>query len=139
LALLAPVMFAGANNCAKLLRPPATAAISMAGGTLLGAALVALVVTLVIGAPLQPPDWEAAIVWPLALASAINAIFFWLFHHLVGAIGPTRFSLFNYPAVAAGILWSMLWFTERPAPLFWVAAALMLLGMHMALRPRPAG
>lgn len=71
---------------------------------------------------------------PLLLSALINAVFFWMFFHLVAAIGPARFSIFNYLAVAAGILWSMVIFGEAPAPVFWLAAALMLLGMHVALR-----
>jgi hypothetical protein len=29
----------------------------------------------------------------------------------------------------------MVFFQEMPAPVFWIAASLMLLGMHLALRP----
>lgn len=44
LALVTPVMFATANNCAVWLRPPAAPALAMAAGTLLGGALVAALV-----------------------------------------------------------------------------------------------
>ena len=134
LALLAPVMFALANNCAVWLRPPATPAVAMAAGTLLGGAAVAAVVALLIGARFWPETTGGAQILPLVLSALINAIFFWLFFRLVEVIGPARFSLFNYLAVAAGILWSMLVFREVPAPVFWLAAALMLAGMHLALR-----
>lgn len=138
LALLAPVMFATANNCAAWLRPPAAPALAMAAGTLLGAAVVALVVTLALGSPLLPLALSSPIIWPLALASAINVVFFWLFFELVARIGPAKFSVFNYLAVVAGLVWSMLWFGESPAPIFWVACGLMLIGMHLALRPGSA-
>lgn len=134
LSLLAPVMFASANNCAKLLRPAAASAPEMAAGTLLGAAAVALVVMLALGSAVVPPALDAASALPLVLAVAINAVFFWLFFELVARIGPARFSLFNYLAVGAGILWSMLAFGEQPAPAFWAALLLMLGGMHLALR-----
>jgi drug/metabolite transporter (DMT)-like permease len=70
---------------------------------------------------------------PLVLATTINAVFFWLFFAIVARIGPARFSLFNYLAVAAGVLWSLAIFSERPSVLFWAALILMLSGMYLAL------
>lgn len=134
LALITPVMFATANNCAVWLRPPAAPAVTMAAGTLLGGALVAVTAALVIGAPFWPAATGPAQQVPLLLSMLINAVFFVLFFHLVAAIGPARFSIFNYLAVAAGIVWSMAVFGETPVPVFWLAAGLMLLGMHLALK-----
>lgn len=134
IALSTPVMFATANNCAVWLRPPAAPAVTMAAGTLLGGALVASIVALAIGAQFWPPVTGNAQLIPLLLSVLINGVFFVLFFYLVAAIGPARFSIFNYLAVAAGIIWSMLVFGEKPVPVFWLAAGLMLLGMHLALK-----
>lgn len=136
-ALAAPVMFATANNCAKWLRPEGATSATMAAGTLLGAAAVSFVVVLVTRAAFLPPAFGAAALPPLVLATAINAVFFWLFFELVARIGPARFSLFNYLAVAAGILWSLIFFAEQPARLFWLALLLMVAGMYLALSRRP--
>lgn len=138
LALLAPIMFGLANNCAVWLRPPASSALSMATGTLLGGAAVAAVVALVLSSRIWPSEMTGSQILPAAISTFINAVFFWLFFTLVAAIGPARFSFFNYLAVAAGILWSMLVFHEMPVPGFWLAAALMLMGMYFALRPNAA-
>lgn len=135
IALIAPAMFALANNCAVWLRPPAASALTMAAGTLLGGALVAALIGLGLGAALVPAAAGPAQLLPLGIAALVNALFYPLFFHIVAAIGAARFSIFNYLAVAAGILWSMAAFGETPAPAFWAAAALMLLGMHVALRP----
>lgn len=135
IALLAPVLFALANNAAVWLRPPAASSLVMSAGTLLGGAVVAALVALPLGAPLWPAAPGAAAAVALLLAAVINAGFFLLFFHLIGTIGAARFSIFNYLAVAAGIVWSMIAFGEIPQPLFWVAAALMLGGMYLALRP----
>jgi drug/metabolite transporter (DMT)-like permease len=139
LALLAPTMFALTNNCAVWLRPPATPALAMAAGTLIGGAFVAVLVALATGGEFWPAATGLAQITPLLLSVVINGVVFWLFFLLVAAIGAARFSLFNYLAVAAGIAWSMAVFGESPAPVFWVAAALMLLGMHLALRVGAAG
>lgn len=135
IALIAPVGFALANNCAAWLRPPAAPSIAMATGTLFGGAIVAILLGFILGQDIWPAETGRDQLLPLALASIINAGFYFLFFWLVSAIGPARFSIFNYLAVAAGILWSMVFFQEMPAPVFWIAASLMLLGMHLALRP----
>lgn len=136
-ALAAPVMFATANNCAKWLRPEGASSITMAAGTLLGAAVVAGVVMLILGNVVLPADITGRAVLPLVLATAIDAAFFVLFFELVARLGPARFSLFNYLAVAAGILWSLVIFSERPAALFWVALVLMTGAMYLALSRKP--
>src|SRR6185312_13462897 len=136
-ALTAPVMFATANNCAKWLRPEGASSMTMAAGTLLGAAAVAGVVMLALGSAVRPATDTTGGLLPIILATAINAVFFWLFFELVARIGPARFSLFNYLAVAAGILWSLVAFHEKPASLFWVALLLMVAAMYLALSRTP--
>ena len=136
LALIAPFMFALANNCAVWLRPPAATSIVMATGTLLGASFVVFFLMIVSNSPFLPPTLEEAQIRPLLLASAINAFFFLLFFHIIELIGPARFSLFNYLAVAAGIIWSMIVFGEMPGAMFWLATLLMLAGMHLALNAK---
>lgn len=133
LALLAPVMFATANNCAKWLRPAGASSAAMATGTLLGGAVVACAVMLWFGGSMMPSPLTPDGLLPLVLATTINAVFFWLFFAIVARIGPARFSLFNYLAVAAGVLWSLAIFSERPSVLFWAALILMLSGMYLAL------
>lgn len=132
-ALIAPVMFAAANNCAKWLRPEGASSLMMAAGTLLGGAVVAGVVMLALGSAVLPSEWSGTTAMPLVLATAINAVFFVLFFALVARLGPTRFSIFNYLAVAAGILWSLAVFDERPAASFWVALLVMLAAMYLVL------
>lgn len=136
LALLAPAMFALANNCAVWLRPPASLAVSMAAGTLLGGALIAALVAIVISSRIWPAEMTEAQMLPVALSTLIYAVFFWLFFYLIAEIGPARFSFFNYLAVAAGILWSIAIFGEAPSTAFWIAAVLMLTGMYLALSPK---
>jgi drug/metabolite transporter (DMT)-like permease len=55
-SLGAPVMFATANNLAQYIRPAATGSLSMAAGTLGGAALVALLIVPLFGQTLIPAN-----------------------------------------------------------------------------------
>lgn len=133
LSLGAPVMFATANNLAKYMRPPATHSLSMASGTLFGAAAVALVVSLLFGETMFLPPSEPGRLWPLAAATLINAAFYYLFFETIRIMGPARFSFFNYLAVAAGVIWSMIVFREQPGSFYWLAIIIMFAGMYLAL------
>lgn len=136
LSLGAPVMFATANNLARYMRPPATHSLAMASGTLLGAAAVALIVMLMFGENMILPPSSPAQLGPLAAAALINAAFYYLFFEIIRIMGPARFSFFNYLAVAAGIIWSMIIFREQPGGLYWLAILIMFGGMYLALAKR---
>jgi drug/metabolite transporter (DMT)-like permease len=139
LALLVPTMFAVSNVAASLLRPPDTTSATMAAGILIGGGLVVLPVALATGF-LLPPVVTPAAFWTVVFASAINAFTIVLFFEVVRRAGPTFFSLFNYVALPAGVLWSILAFGELPPPVFWLALAIMLAAVATALggrRPAP--
>jgi drug/metabolite transporter (DMT)-like permease len=137
-SLGAPVMFATANNLAQYIRPAATGSLSMAAGTLGGAALVALLIVPLFGQTLIPANLGQDMVMPLVAAAAINAAFYVLFFEIIRRVGPAKFSFFNYLAVVAGILWSLVVFREPPPTLFWVAIIVLFAGMAIALRKKPA-
>lgn len=132
LALIAPVLFASANVAASVLRPPATASLTMAAGVLIGSAVVLAPLMLLTGAWTLPSAGAAEATIPVALAGAINAVFFVLFFEIIRRAGPTFFAQFNYLAVLAGIGWGAMLFGERPGLLFWAALALMLVGVWLA-------
>ncbi len=133
LALLAPVMFAFSNVAASVMRPPATASSTMAAGILLGGGLVALPVALVTDPSLLPATLSPAAIWTLVAAIAINPLVTILFFEIVRRAGPSFFSLFNYVAIGAGVLWSIAIFGETLPPVFFVALAIMLAGVYIAI------
>lgn len=138
ISLGAPIMFATANNLAQYIRPPATGSLAMAAGTLAGAAIVALVVVPLFGQTPIPEKFGQELLVPLIAAAAINAAFYVLFFEIIRRVGPAKFSFFNYLAVVAGILWSLVVYREPPPALFWVAIIVMFTGMALALRRRPS-
>ncbi len=140
LALLAPVMFAASNIGASLLRPADTASCTMAAGILIGGSLVALPVALATNPSLLPPSATSGAVWSLAIATLVNVVVTVLFFEIIRRAGPTFFSLFNYIALGAGVLWSIVVFGKLPPPVFWLALAVMLAGVAIAIggwRPLP--
>ncbi|MEJ8571422.1 DMT family transporter [Microbaculum marinum] len=137
LALLAPVFFALSNVAASVLRPPATASLTMAAGVLLGSAVVVLPIMAFAGAWALPSAPAAQAVVPVLLAGAINAAFFVLLFEIIRRAGPTFFAQFNYLAVLSGIGWGAILFAERPGTAFWIALGLMLVGIYLSTG-RPA-
>jgi drug/metabolite transporter (DMT)-like permease len=87
LSLLASVMFAGANVLAAVLRPPAEDSVAMASGTLLGAAVMPLVLLVVIdhGGAFQGFSTNGWIA--LAGAVAMNSVVFVLYLEIVRSFG----------------------------------------------------
>jgi drug/metabolite transporter (DMT)-like permease len=134
LSLLASVMFAGTNVLAAVLRPPAEDSVAMASGTLLGAAVVPLVLLVVIDhgggfRGFSTNGWIA-----LAGAVAMNSAVFVLYLEIVRTAGPTFFAQVNYIVIPAGIGWGVLLFGERHSVYVWFALALMFVGMAMIAR-----
>lgn len=132
LALLAPVLFASANVAASILRPPATASLTMAAGVLLGSAVILAPLMVITGAWELPSGPAVSAAIPVLLAGAINAAFFVLFFEIIRRAGPTFFAQFNYLAVLSGIGWGAVLFSERPGVAFWIALGLMLIGIFLA-------
>ena len=133
LALLVPTMFAASNVAASLMRPPDTASATMAAGILIGGGVVVLPLALLVGPSMLPPVATAGALWSVAAATAINAFVVVLFFEVVRRAGPTFFSMFNYVALPAGVVWSILVFGEMPPLVFWLALAVMLGGVAAAL------
>ncbi len=131
LALLAPVMFAGSNVAAALLRPPASSSAATGAGVLFGSALVLLPVMLLAGQAWVPARLDQAAIATL-LAIAINAIFLVLFLEIIRRAGPVFFAQFNYLAVLAGVAWGAIIFGERLSIYLLLAMALMLVGVFLA-------
>jgi drug/metabolite transporter (DMT)-like permease len=136
LALAAPVMFAGSNVAAAILRPPASSSVAMGAGVLFGSALVLLPVMLAAGQFWIPERLDDAAIATL-LAIAINAVFLVLFFEIIRRAGPVFFAQFNYLAVLAGVAWGAIVFRERLSIFLVLAMALMFVGVFLSGYRRP--
>jgi drug/metabolite transporter (DMT)-like permease len=131
LALLAPVMFAGSNVAAAILRPPASSSVATGAGVMLGSAAVLLPIMLAAGQTWFPRDLDQGAIATL-IAVAINAVFLILFLEIIRRAGPVFFAQFNYLAVLAGVAWGAVIFGERLSIYLALAMALMFVGVFLA-------
>jgi drug/metabolite transporter (DMT)-like permease len=131
LALVAPVLFASSNVAAAVLRPPAASSTAMSAGVLFGSSAVLLPVMLIAGQAWVPERLDTGAIASL-LAMGINAIFLVLFFEIIRRAGPTFFAQFNYLAVLAGVAWGAAVFGERLTLFFFLAVALMFLGVFLS-------
>jgi drug/metabolite transporter (DMT)-like permease len=129
LSLFAPLLFACSNVAAALLRPSHSSSLAMACGMLLGSSAIMLPMMLLDGQAWVP---ERAGVSPVLLAAGINAVFYVLLFEIIRIRGPVFFAQFNYLAVLAGIVWSMLLFGERLTIQFLIAMLLMFVGVFLS-------
>jgi drug/metabolite transporter (DMT)-like permease len=137
LALLAPVMFAGSNVSAAVLRPPASSSVATGAGVMLGSAAVLLPIMLLAGQAWFPTQLDGGAIATL-IAIAINAVFLVLFLEIIRRAGPVFFAQFNYLAVLAGVAWGAAIFSERLSIYVLAAMVLMFVGVFLS-GYRPAG
>jgi drug/metabolite transporter (DMT)-like permease len=131
LALLAPVMFAGSNVAAAILRPPASSSVATGAGVMLGSAAVLLPIMLLAGQTWLPKEADQG-TFATLIAVAINAVFLVLFLEIIRRAGPVFFAQFNYLAVLAGVAWGAVIFGERLSIYLVLAMVLMFVGVFLA-------
>ena len=76
--------------------------------------------------------------WAQIGAVLINATFFYLLLEIIKRAGPVFFSTQNYVATLAGIGWGILILAESHSAYVWGALALLLAGLYLVTRRRPA-
>ena len=136
LALLAPVCFAGLNVYVEINRPPDAPSLALAVGILFSGALMLLPLMLATGQIYVFPGPNLDGDLALAGAVAVNVIMWPLFYLIVKRTGAFLLSTINVVGVFGGIIWGMIFFSERHSEFVWLAGALMLAGLALIiLRP----
>jgi drug/metabolite transporter (DMT)-like permease len=135
LALLGPVFYAIEAVYVARRGTAGLDAVAAMYGASLAAALFCLPVALLSGQWIDPfVPWgraEAALVALGAINAAAYAAYVWL----IARAGAVFAGQVSYLVTATGVLWAMAILAERPAPLLWLAMALMLAGVAL-VRPR---
>jgi drug/metabolite transporter (DMT)-like permease len=68
--------------------------------------------------------------------AAISLIDIYIYFELIRIKGPIYTSHANYVMVVSGVLWGMVIFSERPSPLMWVSAVLLIASLYLVGRSR---
>jgi drug/metabolite transporter (DMT)-like permease len=81
-------------------------------------------------------EWQDLQSWnrghaAIAFMAAISLIDIFVYFELIRLKGPIYTSHANYFMVVSGVLWGMVIFAERPSPLMWVSAALLVVSLYL--------
>lgn len=135
LALVGPIFYGiESNYVARFGTEGLDPVQTLAGASVLGA-LVVLPMAIATGEWIDPslpwgrPDWA------LVASSLIHASVYSTYVWLIGKTGPVFASLVAYLVTGFGVFWSMLLLGEQYSGYFWVAMAMMVLGMVL-VQPR---
>jgi len=87
-------------------------------------------------------QWQDVEVWnrghsAILFMAAISLIDIYIYFELIRIKGPIYTSHANYVMVVSGVLWGMVIFSERPSPLMWVSAALLIASLYLVGRSKP--
>lgn len=141
--LLTSLSLAFAFIVAARTRPPQSASVTMAAGTLVAGALLLLPVMAIEGSWWFLPTGLDTGALALLGQCALYAVLWFLFFEIIRLAGPVFFSANNYLVPLAGVAWGMAIFGDRLSVWVWGALALMIAGVLLltarASRPVPGG
>jgi drug/metabolite transporter (DMT)-like permease len=133
LALAVPISYSLHHNFASRFWPEGSDSYQVACGEAIFAAALLLAFT---GFNWQWQDvqsWNRGHAAILFMAS-ISLIDIWIYFELIRTRGPIYTSHANYFMVVSGVLWGMVIFAERPGPLMWLSAALLIASLYLVGR-----
>ena len=87
-------------------------------------------------------QWQDVEAWnrghsAILFMASISLIDIYIYFELIRIKGPIYTSHANYVMVVSGVLWGMVIFSERPSPLMWVSAALLIVSLYLVGRSKP--
>ena len=87
-------------------------------------------------------QWQDVEAWnrghsAILFMAAISLIDIYIYFELIRIKGPIYTSHANYVMVVSGVLWGMVIFSERPSPLMWVSAALLIASLYLVGMSKP--
>jgi drug/metabolite transporter (DMT)-like permease len=81
-------------------------------------------------------DWQDLQAWnrghtAILVMAAISLVDIYIYFELIRLKGPIYCSHANYFMVVSGVFWGMLLFAERPSPMMWSSALLLMLSLYL--------
>ena len=128
-SLLMPLSAAVNNVAGARFSPVGVSALALAGGMMIMAALLLLVVMLAQGDLFLPTDAASSGLWGLLWAATGQAITYSCFFEIVRRAGALFFASLNYVVVAAGIFWASIFFGAALSHWVWAAVAVLVVSL----------
>ena len=128
-SLLMPLAAAVNNVAGARYSPVGVSALALAGGMMMVAAFLLLLVMLAEGDLFLPTDAAPSGLWGLLWATAGQAITYSCFFEIVRRAGALFFATLNYVVVAAGIFWASIFFGTALSHWVWAAVAVLVVSL----------
>lgn len=130
LASLVPVSYAIHHNFTSRCWPADSDSYQVACGEAIYASLILLAFSVFHW------DWQDLQAWnrghaAIGVMAGIALVDIYIYFELIRLKGPIYCSHANYFMVVSGVLWGMLLFAERPSPLMWLSALLLMVSLYL--------
>jgi len=130
LAGLVPVSYAIHHNFSPRYWPKGSDSYQVACGEAIYASLLLLVFSAFHW------NWQDLQAWnrghaAILVMAAISLVDIYIYFELIRVKGPIYCSHANYFMVVSGVFWGMLLFAERPSPMMWSSALLLMLSLYL--------
>ena len=130
LALAVPASYAIHHNFAARYWPADSDSYQVACGEAIFASL------LLIGVSMFHWQWQDVRSWNeghsvIVFMALISLVDIFIYFELIRLKGPIYCSHANYFMVVSGVIWGMVIFAERPSPLMWISALLLIASLYL--------
>jgi drug/metabolite transporter (DMT)-like permease len=137
LSLLVPLSYSLHHNYASRSWPKGSDSYQVACGEAIVAALLLLAFSSFNW------QWQDIQSWnhghsAILFMAAISLVDIYIYFELIRIKGPVYTSHANYFMVISGVLWGMVIFAERPSPMMWASAVLLMVSLYLVGRKRRA-
>ena len=130
IALVVPVSYSIHHNFAARCWPAGSDSYQVACGEAIVASLILIMFSLFNWQWQDVQSWNQGHSAILFMA-AISLVDIYIYFELIRLKGPIYTSHANYFMVISGVLWGMVMFAERPSPLMWVSALLLVASLYL--------
>jgi drug/metabolite transporter (DMT)-like permease len=130
IALVVPVSYSIHHNFAARCWPAGSDSYQVACGEAIVASLILIMFSLFNWQWQDLQSWNRGHSAILFMA-AISLVDIYIYFELIRQKGPIFTSHANYFMVVSGVLWGMVMFAERPSPLMWVSALLLVASLYL--------
>lgn len=130
IALVVPVSYSIHHNFTARCWPAGSDSYQVACGEAIVASLILIMFSLFNWQWQDLQSWNRGHSAILFMA-AISLVDIYIYFELIRLKGPIYTSHANYFMVVSGVLWGMVMFAERPSPLMWVSALLLVASLYL--------